>query len=109
MVYLYPYREDNKSDKLIDLDSIKLDSEQQLLIEYIIKSGKVKDLVGYNDELLHIYSRKVLTMIRNDEKGWEEFVPEEITKTINENVYLVIPASILLNSLLFFYKSFCLE
>ena len=44
----------------------------------------MKNLEGYDDSLLHIYSRKVLKMIRNDEKGWEELVPKAIADTINE-------------------------
>jgi hypothetical protein len=84
MVYLYPYREENKDDKLIDLDSVELNSSHQQLLEYIKNSGQVKNLEGYDDKLLHIYSRKVLKMIRNSEAGWEELVPEEIAKTINE-------------------------
>jgi len=84
MVYLYPYREDNKKDELVDLENIVLSEDHQGIFEHIKKSGQVKDLEGYNDELLHIYSRKVLKMIRNAEPGWEELVPESIVKTINE-------------------------
>jgi hypothetical protein len=84
MVYLYPYREDNKDDALIDLNSVQLNSNHQQLLEYIKNSGQVKNLEGYDDKLLHIYSRKVLTMIRNSEPGWEDLVPDEIAKTINE-------------------------
>ena len=84
LVYLYPYREDNKADHLIDFNSAKLESHNQPLLDYIKSIGNVKNLEGYNDEFLHIYSRKVLKMIRNSEEGWEEFVPEEIAKVINE-------------------------
>ena len=83
-VYLYPYREETQADRLIDLNSIKLDNNNQNLLEFIKANGQVKDLEGYNDELLHIYSRKVLKMIRNGEEGWEDFVPEKIAKKINE-------------------------
>ncbi len=84
MVYLYPYKEDEAKDKRINLDSIKLSGPHGQLLEHIKATGQVKDLTGYDEKLLHIYSRKVLKMIRNSEEGWEELVPKEIAKTINE-------------------------
>lgn len=84
MIYLYPYREDSKDDDLMNLDSIKVDSQHNSLLEFVKASKQVKDLEGYDDSLLHIYSRKVLTMIKNDERGWEELVPKVIADTINE-------------------------
>lgn len=84
-VYLYPYKEEDKEDQLINLNSVEVASQLKYLLKYIIATGQVKNLTGYNEELLHIYSRKVLRMIRNSEPGWEEFVPAEIAKTINDN------------------------
>ena len=85
MVYLYPYKEETRDDQLMDLDSILPEGENNArLLDYIKKAGQVKNLEGYNNNYLHIYSRKVLEMIRNSEPGWEEFVPDEIAKTINE-------------------------
>ncbi len=83
-IYLYPYREESKDDQLIDLNNVSVSEGHTKLLEYIIDSGQVKNLEGYDDSLLHIYSRKVLKMIRNDEKGWEELVPKAIADTINE-------------------------
>ena len=83
-IYLYPYREASEDDQLINLSTVKVEKEHQTLLDHLIITEKVKDLAGYDDKLLHIYSRKVLTMIRNSEAGWEELVPDEIAKTINE-------------------------
>lgn len=97
-VYLYPYREDSKEDTLIDLDSVNAPENCSHLFEHIKKHGQVKNLVGYNDNLLHIYSRKVLTMIRNNEVGWEEYVPSEISKTINEKCLFGHPCTNIIKS-----------
>lgn len=83
-IYLYPYREDSKKDELINLNNIEVASKHSALFEYVKQSGQVKDIQGYNDERLHIYSRKVLRMIMSNEKGWEKYVPAEISKVINE-------------------------
>ncbi|MBT4790470.1 MAG: TonB-dependent receptor [Halobacteriovoraceae bacterium] len=84
MIYLYPYREESQSDKLMDLDGITVNNTNDYLLEYLKRSGQVKNLSGYNDALLHIYSRKVLEMIRNSESGWEDLVPSEVAKEIND-------------------------
>ncbi|MAZ48000.1 MAG: nicotinate-nucleotide adenylyltransferase [Halobacteriovoraceae bacterium] len=83
-IYLYPYREASQDDQLINLSTVNVEKEHKTLLDHLVLTKKVKDLVGYDDKLLHIYSRKVLTMIRNNETGWEELVPKEIAKTIND-------------------------
>ncbi|MCO4755178.1 MAG: hypothetical protein KC478_11905 [Bacteriovoracaceae bacterium] len=83
-VYLYPYREELSTDELISLKNMPVPKNAKHLIEHVKSLGQVKDLEGYDDSILHIYSRKVLKMIVNSEKGWEEFVPETIAKTIND-------------------------
>lgn len=83
-VYLYPYKEEEKDDTLINLNNATVSKDMEHLLEHIKQSGQVKNLTGFNEELLHIYSRKVLEMIRNSESGWEELVPAEIAKTIND-------------------------
>jgi hypothetical protein len=82
-IYLCPYKEE-EGGQLINLDSVSTSKDKLHLLEYIRQSGQVKDLTGHDDKLLHIYSRKVLKMIRNSESGWETFVPDAIAKTIND-------------------------
>jgi len=83
-IYLYPYRENSQGDELINLDNLPIRKAQQLLLDHIKSLGHVANLTGYDDSLLHIYSRKVVNMIENNNPGWEEFVPVEISKLIND-------------------------
>lgn len=83
-IYLYPYKEENQNDELINLNSVSVDDDKKPLLEYVKSTEKVKDLVGVDDQNLHIYSRKLLKMITSGEAGWEKYVPDEISKTINE-------------------------
>lgn len=83
-VYLYPYREELSTDELISLENMPVPENAKYLIEHVKATGQVTGIKGYDDSILHIYSRKVLKMIVNDEQGWEEFVPKEIAKTIND-------------------------
>jgi hypothetical protein len=83
-VYLYPYREESDKDETISLSNIPVPAKAQHLLDHVKSLGQVKDLVGFDDTILHIYSRKVLKMIVNNEDGWEDLVPEKVAKTINE-------------------------
>lgn len=83
-IYLYPYREETKNDELINLSTMRVCAENTPLLDYVKARGQVKDLIGVDDKNLHIYSRKVLKMITSGEPGWEKYVPEDISKTINE-------------------------
>ena len=41
-----------------------------------------EDITNYNEAYLKISSRHILKMIRNNEAGWEEFVPEKVAEVI---------------------------
>jgi len=42
------------------------------------------DIIDYDPEIMHIFSRDVFKKIVNDEEGWEEAVPEGIPEIIRE-------------------------
>lgn len=83
-IYLYPYREEKETDELISLSNLPVDADKQHLLDFISMKEQLRDIDGFDDSLLHIYSRKVLNMITSDESGWEELVPKKIAKTIND-------------------------
>src|SRR5690606_16360718 len=83
-VYIYPYREETQSDELIQLRNIPVSDKAKPLLEYVKATGNVQDIEGFDNRLLHIYSRKVLNMIATGQPGWEKFVPDSIAKLIND-------------------------
>ncbi len=83
-VYLYPYKESESSKELVNLECVEVKEKHRPLLEFIKNSGEVKDLTGFDEDNLHIFSRKVLDMITNNEPGWEIYVPEIVEKTIRE-------------------------
>ncbi len=93
-IYLYPYREESETDEMIMLSTVKVSPENEHLLNYVKSTEQVKDLEGIDESILHIYSRKVLNMIVNDEDGWEKYVPKEISKTINEKCLFGHPCNL---------------
>ena len=55
------------------------------LFEYLMVNRKIADIVGVNEELLHIVSDNVLAMIKSGQEGWENFVPTLVEKAIKED------------------------
>ncbi len=82
-VYLMPYLSDD-GKTIFKADNLECPDKYEPLLSYIRSLGQVKDIEGIDPSLLHIYSRKVLQMIKNNEKGWEQYVPDHIAETINE-------------------------
>ncbi len=81
-VYTYPYK--SKDGQVESLENLKVPAGFQHLYDHL-KSMKQIDTVQHpNVDILHIYSSKVLSMIVNNEPGWEKMVPPSVAKTINE-------------------------
>jgi hypothetical protein len=54
------------------------------LYKFFKYNNKIIDIFSFNEDLLEIYSEKVLSMIENKEKGWEDLIPDAVTKLIKE-------------------------
>lgn len=55
------------------------------LYKFFKYNGKVMDIIDYDPEIMHIFSRDVLKKIQNGESGWEEMLPEGIPEMIKEH------------------------
>ncbi|MDT0293087.1 TonB-dependent receptor [Mesonia ostreae] len=82
-VYLYPWRDD-KTDKIIDSDNLKVHPRMKELYKFFKYNGKVVDIKDYDPSVMDIHSRKALQMIANDTKGWEEMLPENTANLVRE-------------------------
>jgi hypothetical protein len=82
-VYVYPSKE-NAQSPLITLNNLEVGERNKLLYEYLLGSKQLNQIECFDEKILHIYSRKVLKMIAAGEKGWEDFLPDSVSKTIKE-------------------------
>ena len=81
--YLYPYKPNDKTE-LLNSKNIPIHPRVKNLYEYLYENGRIEDL-KFNSEVLSIFSRDVLTKIRNcDEGSWEYQVPDGVSKIIKE-------------------------
>ena len=54
------------------------------LYKYFKDNQKIRDIENFNRSLLDIYSWEVLDEIKNNSSGWEQKLPESISKLIKE-------------------------
>ncbi len=82
-VYLYPMV-DPETGQLITSNNLKVHPRMKELYKFFKYNGKVVDIFDFEQDILHIFSRKVLGMIASGEEGWEEMLPEGIAELIKE-------------------------
>lgn len=82
-VYLYPMK-NTDTGQIMTSNNIKVHPRMKELYKFFKYNGKVMDIIDYDPEIMHIFSRDVLKKIINDEEGWEEMLPKGIAETIKE-------------------------
>jgi hypothetical protein len=80
-VYVYPYK-NSENDESIDLSNLEIPSSLKYLYEHLIHNRYLKAIENYDESILHIYSRKVLNLIQEGDRSWEQMVPEKVKKHI---------------------------
>lgn len=81
-VYIYPYKSEEGSVE--SLENLQVPPKLEHIYQHLKSMKQIEDIAHPNREFLHIYSSKVLQMIVANEPGWEEMVPPQIAKAINE-------------------------
>tara|TARA_B100000482_G_scaffold172916_1_gene140603 strand:- start:158 stop:619 length:462 start_codon:yes stop_codon:yes gene_type:complete len=80
-VLLYPML---KNEKLINSKNLQVDDKMKNLYKFFKDSDKIHDIKGFNKKLLKIFSWKVLEKIKNNDKDWENDIPENVSKLIKK-------------------------
>ncbi|VAW16054.1 Nicotinamide mononucleotide adenylyltransferase [hydrothermal vent metagenome] len=82
-VYLYPMK-DPETGEITTSNNIKVHPRMKELYKFFKYNSKVVDIIDYDPEIMHIFSRHVLKKIMNGEDNWEEQLPEGIAEIIKE-------------------------
>lgn len=83
LVYLYPMKNPD-TGQIMTSNNVKVHPRMKELYKFFKYNGKVMDIIDYEPEIMHIFSRDVLKKIMNDEEGWEEMLPEGIAEIIKK-------------------------
>ncbi|OAD44870.1 nicotinate-nucleotide adenylyltransferase [Polaribacter atrinae] len=82
-VYTYPYH-DTESDEYITIENLQVHPRMKELYKFFKNNGKLVNIDDFDKDILDIFSRTILKMILNGEKGWEDMLPEGISDTIKQ-------------------------
>jgi hypothetical protein len=85
-VFVYPFKEESK-DEIVTIENLDITHNLKLIVEYLLKSGRLKNIDNFDEASLHIFSRDILKMIKNADSTWEKQVPDSVAKLIKENNY----------------------
>jgi hypothetical protein len=90
---VYPYQPD-KDKQVITTQNLHVPSTLQNLFEHLCRSGFLVDLEGYDENVLQIFSPRVIQMIKAGKPGWEKMVPDTVADIIKENCLFDYPCEI---------------
>lgn len=82
-VYLYPMK-NAQTGQIMTSNNVKVHPRMKELYKFFKYNGKVMDIIDYDPEIMHVFSRDVLKKITNGEDGWEDMLPEGISEMIKE-------------------------
>jgi len=83
-IYLYPSKP-NDAATLMTTDNMTVHSRLKPLYDFLLYNKRIVDIESFDPTVLHIFSQKVLTMIRESRDGWEDLVPPYVDNMIKDN------------------------
>ncbi len=80
-IYVYPMR-DPATGVIRTLENVEMPAKVQSLFRHIVDSGRIRQLDNFDESVLHIFSRDVLRLIKEENRAWITMVPPEIADVI---------------------------
>jgi hypothetical protein len=80
-LFVYPLRNPDSGD-LITLDTLNVGDDLEDLYRFLIARGQIEAIRDYQENVLHIFSKDVLNLIRAGDSAWEEMVPDRVAEII---------------------------
>ena len=81
-VYVYPVL--TEENKLISAKTLMVPDGIHFLYKHLIDSKQIVEIENYTRKNLGIFPYKVFDLIKENKTGWENALPEELTKLIKE-------------------------
>lgn len=89
-IYTYPLLEPGAKD-LVTASNFKPPKELEKLYGYLLDRGCLKEVEGFEQKYLPIFSREVLKQIREGDERWRDAVPNEIATMIRRRGFFGHP------------------
>jgi len=83
-LYVYPSKP-SKSTPLRQIKNLELHPRMKPLVDYLIFNKRIVDIEDYDPNVLHIFSKEVLRMIKEGDDEWEKLVPAYVDNMIKKD------------------------
>ena len=83
-IYVYPSRT-TATAEIMTLSNMPVHPRLRPLYDYLLFNKRMVDIDNYDPNVLHIFSKAVLDMIRAGQHGWEGMVPPYVDNMIKDN------------------------
>ena len=83
-IYLYPWK-DAATGRMITTKNCPVHPRLKPLYDYLVYNKRLVDIEDYNEEVIDIYSKDVLDLIKHGHTGWENMVPAYVDTIIKDN------------------------
>lgn len=81
-LYLYPYK---FGDEIIQSENMIIPEKYEHMYKFLTSTNKIVDYEKFDEEILHIFSHKVLEKMTDGNTEWEKMVPPIVARLIKEN------------------------
>jgi hypothetical protein len=88
--YIYPALQEG-SGEVINCQNLPIPEGIKFLYKHLLDGGQIVDIALYNEDVLHIFSKQVLQMVKDGEKGWEQLVPSKVARMIKQKCLFGYP------------------
>jgi hypothetical protein len=85
-LYVYPFL-DPAYPELTTVHNMDVPEHVTHLFKHLMNSGYIEQIEKVHREYLGIFSRQILTKIRNRDQSWEKMVPAEVAAAIMKNCF----------------------
>jgi hypothetical protein len=90
-LYVYPALQEG-SEELITAENVPIPEGVKFLYRHLLDSGQIVDIQGFNPDILHIFSKQVLEMLRAGDGDWEGMVPSKVASLIKQKCLFGYPS-----------------
>jgi hypothetical protein len=83
-LFVYPFKLQDTGE-FYTCKNFQLPEHLRYLFMHLVANDRIEDIHGFHEEILHIISDNVLAMIKTNQAGWEQMVPDEVAQKIKAN------------------------
>ena len=89
-MYVYPSMQEG-SEEFMTSKNLPTPDAIKYLYKHLMVNGKIVDIENFDPNILHIFSRQVIELIKTNDEAWEEMVPDKVKKLIKEKYLFNYP------------------